>query len=184
MTRVADLAQFDRSMTFMRDAMSRTVDLQTQIASGKKSQQYKGIAADTGRLVSLETAYARVNQYTTSNNIVGLRLQSMDSSVSQVFDVASSFKTLLVQALNAGTTSGLNISDQASQMLDQVASLLNTQQDGRYLFSGSRTATAPVDVSALPPAYTVPTADGDAVSYYQGDQVVQSVRADDNYDLS
>lgn len=184
MTRITDLAQFDRAMVFVREAQARTLDLQTQIGSGKKAQHYDGIARDTERLVSLETAYARVDQYVANNNIVSLRLQAMESSVSQLFDVASSFKALLVQGLNAGTASALNLNEQARQMLDQVASLLNVQQDGRYLFSGSRTSTAPVDPTALPVSYTVPTSDGDASSYYQGDQVQHTVRADDGFDVT
>jgi flagellar hook-associated protein 3 FlgL len=69
-------------------------------------------------------------------------------------------------------------------MLDEVTALLSVQDDGRYLFAGTRTDTAPVDQTQLPPSYSMPTSDGDAIGYYQGDSVELSVRADVDFTVT
>jgi len=108
----------------------------------------------------------------------------MESNVAQVFDAASQFKTLLVNALNANNSADLSMPVQTQALMDQVAALLNVSQDGRYLFSGSRTDTAPVDLSALPIAFTIPSANGDASAYYQGDNTQLSIQAAENFTVN
>src|SRR3546814_15586833 len=60
-------------------------------------------------------------------------------------------------------------------MLCQSAGYLNAQLDGRHLFAGSMTDTAPVDLAALP-ADGLFGADGAAAFYYRGDGEEPSVR--------
>lgn len=184
MTRVATLAQFNSALFHLQKTQTNLNDLQIQISSGTKSQDYTSISRDSGRLVSMENTHVRVSQYIENNTLVERRLQTMETNLSQVQDIASSLKTLLVNALNSGNATELNLTAQGQGMLNQLAALLNVEQDGRFLFSGSRTDTAPVDLTGLPVSYTVPTADGDASGYYQGDSNNLTVRADDLFDVS
>lgn len=177
MTRVADLAfqQFtNASMAQLQQRMAKT---NIQITTGKNAQMFKDIAGDTQRLLSLETQHARTSQYLKNAELVNGRLDVMETNASQLMDIASSFRTKLSQAVsneNGGTT---NIDEEARVMLDQVASLLNVTHNGRYLFSGSRTDTAPVDLTD--PDFTVPTVPSAAdTDYYQGDDTTLSVQAD------
>ena len=59
----------------------------------------------------------------------------------------------------------------------------NLEDDGRFLFAGNYTNTRPVDQTGLPGGYTLPTADGDAIGYYQGDATTLSVQADENFEV-
>lgn len=177
MTRVADLAfqQFtNASMAQLQQRMAKT---NIQITTGKNAQMFKDIAGDTQRLLSLETQHARTSQYLKNAEMVNGRLDVMETNASQLMDIASSFRSKLSQAVsneNGGTT---NIDDEARAMLDQVASLLNATHNGRYLFSGARTDTAPVDLTD--PDFTVPTVPSAAdTDYYQGDDTTLSVQAD------
>jgi flagellar hook-associated protein 3 FlgL len=179
MTRVTDLAQFNTAMFYLSQTRARISDEQSQVSSGVKSLTYAGISPDVNRLITLETAHARVDQYVANNNLIANRLQTMEGNVSQLFDVATNLKTLLVNSLNNNNASSLNLSAQAETQLQQVASLLNAKLGGRYLFAGSRTDTQPVDLTQLPGSYTIPTADGDSLSYYQGDDFTFSIQADD-----
>lgn len=183
-TRVANLAQHELTLTHILDAQRRLNTGQLQLSSGLKSEDYTGVASDVRRLVNVKSAYVRASQYMENNKLVDQRLQIMESSVSQIFDVLSEFKTLLVNGLNANNSADLAMPLQAQSMLDEITALLNVQDDGRYLFSGNRTDTAPVDQSGLPGSYTVPTADGDASGYYQGDSTLMSVRADVNFTVT
>lgn len=183
MTRVADFAQSQRIFSYILETQKRLNEEQVQASSGKKSQTYTGIAPDVRRLVNLESAHSRTAQFVANNKLVDDRLQVMETNVSDVFDVISKFKSLLINARNANNSADLTMPIQAKSMLDQIASLLNVQQDGRYLFAGSRTDTRPVDESALPVSFTIPSADGSASAYYQGDSVKLSVQADENYSV-
>lgn len=182
-TRVANLAQYQRNISYILDTESRLNLAQLQLSSGQKSDNYAGIAGDVRRLVNVQDSYVGSKQYSSSNSLVDQRLQIMESSVSQIFDVLTNYKTLLVNGLNAQNSADLALPTQAQSLLDEVASLLNVQDDGRYLFAGSRTDTAPVDQSKLPVAYTIPSASGAAIGYYQGDNVQLSVQADVNYSV-
>ena len=179
MTRVTDLAQFRTAMFYLGQNQARVNDAQTQIASGIKSQTYGAMAPDASRLVTLESAHAHIGQYAANNTLVSGRLRKMETSVADLFDAATDLKSLLINALNLDNASDLGLVQQAQAKLQQVASLLNAKLDGRYLFSGSRTDTAPVDLAALPGGYTIPTADGDSVGYYQGDSFIFATQADD-----
>lgn len=180
MTRVANYAQFQRTSAHIMDAQERAADFQLRIASGRKSADFAGIARDSGRLVTLESAHMRATQYVKDNKIVETRLKTMETNVAQVYERMSEFRTLLVNALNAENAQDLTMPAQARDVLNQVAGLLNVREDGRYLFAGSATDTIPVDLASLPIAYVVPSADGDSAAYYQGDDVIATLQGDDN----
>lgn len=183
MTRVANLAQHERNLSHILNAMDRLNTGQLQISSGRKSENYAGIARDARRLVNVEAAHIRTSQYIENNRLVDQRLQAMETSVSQIFDVLTQFKTLLINGLNASNATDLAMPLQAQGFLDQVTALLNVQDDGRHLFAGTRTDTRPMDQSLLPVSYTVPSADGDAAAYYQGDTTRLGVRADESFTI-
>lgn len=184
MTRVANLAQHNQLTSLIFGTQSRMNEFNLQIASGKNSQDYKGISAESTRLVSLEVSHGRVTQFVKNNEDAERFLTTMETNVAQILDVMTGFKTLLVNALNADNAADLNMNQQARQMLEQVAGLLNEEEAGRFLFAGSMTNTQPVDLTALPVAYTIPTADGDSAAYYQGDTRQHVIRAAENFDIT
>tara|TARA_R110000868_G_scaffold4155_8_gene25303 strand:+ start:45732 stop:46643 length:912 start_codon:yes stop_codon:yes gene_type:complete len=184
MTRVANLGQHDRIVSLIMQTQRESSEAELQIASGRKSQDYKGIARDSARLVELETTQMRSNQYVANNQLIEDRLQLMEGNVGQVFDILTEFKTLLINALNEGNAAELGLQNHASEMMTQVSTLLNADLDGRHLFAGSMTNTPPVDLTGLPVAYAIPSSDGDSSGYYQGDAKLLQTRADDNLDLT
>ncbi len=185
MTRIANLAQHTQILGNIRETQTRMHDLQIQMATGFKSQRYSGIAHDSRQLVNLESSRSRMEQYQTNNNTINLRLQTMEISVGHVFDSASKLKTLLTNALNANNAVDMALPQEAQNMLAEVAKQLNTKIGDRYLFAGSKTDTAPVDLSA--PGFTAPPNVYPSVAdtgYYQGDDVQLTTRAADDFDLT
>lgn len=184
MTRIANFAQSQRNIGYILDTQKRLALGQFQASSGKKAENYSGIASDTRRLINLESAHVRATQHIANNSLIEDRLQMMESSVAQIFDAVGEYKTLLVNALNANNSNDLAMPVQTQALMDQIASLLNAEQDGRFLFSGTRTDTTPVDLTQLPITFTIPTADGDASAYYQGDSVKLTAQADENFTVT
>jgi flagellar hook-associated protein 3 FlgL len=185
MTRVVNLAQQNLIMSYIRDAQTRMQETQIQMSTGYKSQRYSGIAADARQVVNLESSRARIDQYQANNKTVDLRLQTMESSTAQVLDAATQLKTLLTNALNASNANDMAVGLQAQNLLNEVSKQLNVKIGDRYLFSGSKTDTPPVNLSAA--GYTAPPTTYPSVAdtgYYQGDDTILSTRAADDYDIS
>lgn len=125
-------------------------ELSTQSSSGYKSRDYAGIASDTQQLLNLEGSLTRNGQYLNNITEVKLRLQNMESATDSMNDIAVRMKTLLLQGLSNSQAEGLNLDEEGKQALNQVQSLLNTTLDGRYLFGGATTDTAPVNFDSAP----------------------------------
>ncbi|NKB20121.1 MAG: hypothetical protein GKS01_06190 [Alphaproteobacteria bacterium] len=184
MTRVANFAQHERNLAHILNAQERLNTGQIQISSGKKAEQFSGIARDARRLVNVETSLVRTQQYMSNNDLTEQRLQNMETNVAQIFDVISEYKTLLINALNADNGADLAMPIQAQAMLDEITALLNVEDDGRFLFSGTLTDTQPIDQTGLPGSYTLPTSDGDASGYFAGNSTKLTLQADENFTVT
>jgi len=128
---------------------ARVTDLQNQASSGYKSRNYAGIADSTQRLLNLETEYSRTEQYLRNTTQGKLRLQSMETAVDSMLTIATEMKSLLIQASSAQQADDVNIRNEADQALQQIANLLNTNLDGRYLFAGGRSEEPAVDIEKI-----------------------------------
>lgn len=177
--RVTALAQQQFTLDQIKNLQSRIAEKNIAITSGVNAQRYSGISEDSKRLVNLEATHVSLTRYVENNTIVDQRLQTMETNVSQLGEIASDIRTELVSALNSGNAPVSGIDVLAQNLIAQVSSILNVTFDGRFLFSGSMTNTPPVDLSdpmfVVPPSVYPSTAD---LNYYQGDQQVLSVRAD------
>jgi flagellar hook-associated protein 3 FlgL len=155
---VSRVATFTAHNTLTNLALSNAAkyaEMNEQSSGGKKSRDYTGIATDSQQLLNLEGSLTRNKQYLNNITQVKLRLQNMESATDSMTDVAVRMKTLLLQGLSNTQASDLNLDEEGKQALNQVQSLLNTTLDGRYLFGGATTDTAPVnfDTAPIPDTY-------------------------------
>ncbi len=181
MFRVSSAAVSDFSAYRNMVTQSRVQDLQIQISSGKTSQSYAGIAQDARNLLSLEDATTKFSAYQKNITTTQTRLNQMETSVSQMEEMAGDIQQLLLNGLNSGNADDLALDTRASNFMEQFASLLNVQSDGRFLFSGGLTDTRPVDLSSYNPdniGYDPLDPTVGNAGYYAGDSLVQSARID------
>lgn len=185
MTRISTLAQHQLTQAQIAQTQKRLQEFQIQLSSGHKAMRYSGIASDAGRLINLENAHMRMDQYVKSNGILSLRLETMELSVAKSFNIASELKTLLVNALNGQNAAELPLDLIAGNLMDELAGVLNVKLDGRYLFSGAATGTPPVNFSAAgfaaPPTVYPSSAD---TGYYQGNSAMLTARVADDHDVT
>ncbi len=180
MERIATIGQQTFLLGNIIDAQARMFNTQTQISTGKLTQFHTDIARDTTRLLDFETNLGRTEQFIANNNRLTARLERMDSALSGMFDALSRLRPLLLQRQNAATGDAGAFDVEFENLLETVAGLMNTREDGRYLFSGSMTNVAPVaDPVPDPAAFGVPDA-----TYYQGDSIQLSVRVDVDFTVS
>lgn len=177
MTRVSDTSSHSLMLANLNRSLERTRDVQVQISTGKVGLDYAQLGRDSQRLVSLEAERTRADQFVDNNRVVDLRLQKMESVVAQITELASDAKVVLVNAGHHANAAELDLQGQMEGILQTVAGLLNSQQNGRSLFAGARTDVSPVNLDALP-------ADGEFLTtadelYYRGDDQVLRHRASD-----
>jgi flagellar hook-associated protein 3 FlgL len=110
--------------------------------------------------MSLRALLVNINQYQTNNSSAQSYLQYTDSQLNSVDTLMQQARTIAVAAANGGTETTEQQATYAQQIqaiISQVTNVANTQYNGKYIFSGQQTATAP---------YTA----GDATYTYHGDE--------------
>ena len=188
-SRVSTLAQQQLITSNALRTQRNVNDLQVQIASGKKTQSFSGIADDAGRLVNLKSELSQAEQFIQNITITEKRLDLMAFAMDQIEDVARKARTDFAAALNGSDADDIQLSLMAQASLDLIVEIFNTKDDSRFLFSGGAIETKPVNLSNA--AYTAPVPGSPPTfvqtvetGYYQGDAVVQSTRADDGFSVA
>ncbi|EPY02202.1 flagellin [Magnetospirillum fulvum] len=179
MERVSTFGLGQTMLSSTLSLQSRLARAELQNASGLKTSTYTALGAtDSSRLVSVEDALTKTKAWSSNTQTVLDRVEVMYNSVGSIADKMTSLRSTLSTAMS-DTNSTTDYAALGDDLLDDLSALMNVQVDGRYLFGGSRTDTAPVDVSLLTAAPT--TAD---TSYYQGDSSLASIRVSDDQTIT
>lgn len=159
----------------LRSAMAlqaRMAEKQVASASGLVTTTYGGLGATAGTVLSLQAVMTRTQAWSGNTQVAVDRSQAMYSALGSMIDQLSSLRSTL-SAARSDVSASVDYNGIGEGVLDDLAQQMNLQMDGRYLFSGSRTDTAPVDTTAL----SVPTVPSTAdTTYFQGDSTLASVR--------
>lgn len=180
---VGRVSSYGLGQTMLRSALSVQSDNATaslQQASGLKGTTYGDLGTKASSLISTETTTAQLTTWQTNTKTANDRTQSMYSAVGDMIDQLTSLRSTL-SAAKSTTTDDADLNQTGTDLLADLAELMNTRQDGRYLFAGSNTDTAPVDTSKLW-AITVPSSVD--YTYYTGDSEVASVRVSSQQTIS
>jgi flagellar hook-associated protein 3 FlgL len=181
--RVATFAISEQMIAAALRTQSTMANQQIQEASGVVSSDFAGYGSSTQQILNLQVSVTRSKSYIDAATQADSKIQVMYSTVGSVANLVTQLRSLLTSASNVASTDSTSVTQSAQNMLQQMASLLNTQYDGGYLFGGARTSQAPVDVSSSAyPALTSPSSAD--TSYYQGDDEVASVRVSDTQTIS
>ncbi len=172
----------DRISTFnqQRQFISQALEVQkrysvelTQQSTSVKSLTYDGYGSESRTIINLESDLKLADQYVSNGSIVAARVEVAYSAMTSIADVTTAARSWLSDVISGATDeiSGTNV--QAQAYLDQIASLLNTQMDGYYVFGGTASGAAPVDITSYA-AVDASTVDS---SYYNGSDTNPSYEA-------
>ena len=184
MTTIGTLAQQNSMLQALLQLRGQANDLQAQVSTGLKSQDFSGLGLSATRVTSLQGAIAHNQAYLDSIDTVQQRIQEQSTVLTTIQKVTQQFRELLPDgAFNSSPT---DIQTQAKALMQELNDFINTNDGGRYLFSGSLTATQPFDTASLPVPGTLAAAVNGAVpaGYYAGNGVVAQARIDDNVTVS
>lgn len=122
--------------------------LQNQLSTGKKISKPSDNPFAASRIVQMYADISGNEQY--NNNITDVTnfLDVTDTSMQQVSSLYSRVRELLVASGNAayGSDQLKSIQDEMKVKVDQLAQLLNTSFDGKFVFGGTKVDSKPVTV--------------------------------------
>jgi flagellar hook-associated protein 3 FlgL len=141
---VSFLGQTTSQTNRLTDLNSELADLERQISTGKKYENFGdmgGVTAQTVQRVRVDNnaIQAYLSNITTVNNRIDQMNQAMTSAQTTTQQVVNS----ILSALQTSSVDVPSIITLAKSALAFVQDLANTNIDGRYLFAGSDTASAP-----------------------------------------
>ncbi len=138
---VSFLAQSTVQSARLSDLRATFDELQRQVTTQKKSENYAGLGTDATNVQRLHNMKSLTDSYLKNMTSVSNRMSLMSSTMTQISDQAKS----LVSTVNnmGGATNIGTINQVAQQALDFIADMTNQQLDGRYLFAGSDSGTPP-----------------------------------------
>ena len=164
--------------TFATDQLNTSLVLQTkanldtllqQTTSGKKSLSYTGIADVAQQAIDFGNQTSSIGNFLTNNNVVNLRLQAMNQVYTSAQSTMNTFQQDLQNFMNNSQSGNAQdtetLQQQAFAALKNMQYYLNTQVDGQYIFSGSKTDTPPVTFNYSTLAQFQSAFDGYNVSY-------------------
>lgn len=160
------------------NVQAQLANAQTQEASGLVSSNYGDLGGQQSyELLNLEKELNQAQSWSANATTVGARTQAMYSAIGSMTSVLTKLEASLSSAMSSTDNSSLTSTVQSD--LDNLVSAMNSQDGGRYLFSGSNTSTAPVNMSAYTYTGTYdPTVQN--FSYYKGDDTDLSVQVDNS----
>jgi flagellar hook-associated protein 3 FlgL len=138
----------------LRRVQERLAAAQSQVSSGKRIEKPSDDPLGAERAMRLNDQLETNSAYRTAVDESRSWLDATDSALSSLGDIVQHARELTLQAANGATTPAgrQSIKLVIDQLAEQAKSTLNSAYDGRYIFSGTATDTAPY-ASATGDAY-------------------------------
>ncbi|GEM_PF-563499 len=182
-SRVGTLALQQRTISDFGKVQFDLANVQGQISSGFKTNNFQGMLGDIEQFTGLEDKMRRIQTY--QNNVTeGIsRLQTASKAMDNIIQITEDVRAALTLR-RSGTQDASDTAAFSQQVLNDkisLAGLLNTNLGGRFLFGGTRTDTPPVIVD---PSIPEPVVSGTPdAGYYNGSLEDFTIRAEDNHDI-
>lgn len=142
-------ATMNRSLQMNQDALAR---LNAQMASGSRIQVPSDDPVSNVRISRLNREEAIVGQYRTNIDAVQIRLQKNETYLSSMVRDTTSVRDMMVWALDGGSTTPDDLQSMVTSLealRDSVLYSANVRdQEGKFIFSGTQTATQAVTFDA------------------------------------
>lgn len=180
------IATFTQTSSILSDTMrlqSKYAKTQTQISSGQISDSYQGIASKAPQILSLESDYSKILAQSESAQTALDRTEIIYDTLDSIVSVGQGFLDDLSASISGTGVDTDTLILQAEENLEQIVSYMNTQTTGRYIFSGSATSTAPIDLTSYTGTNSITLPSSSDTSYYQGNDYTQSIEIDTGYSV-
>lgn len=132
----------------MGNNLNNMQNLNNQLASGKEIRRPSDNPYKVARSMQLNTDINTNKQYNENIKDTTNWLDTTDESLSHVTNVIVRVRELMVASGNAayGSSEKGAISDEINERVSELAQILNTNFDGKYVFGGTKTTSKPLDI--------------------------------------
>lgn len=178
-TRVSTYAMHKNTLSDVTRVQANLAKLQNQMSSGVKSDNFEGLNGQVEAFVQFEAKIGKTNTLLENNTVILARMQTTDVALDQLINIADDFQDLLVQRRNPVSEGNLQFEISARALMEAAAAQLNSSQEGRYLFAGSRTDTQPVLTPV--PGSAIPGVPDN--SYYNGNSTKLYARVSETFEV-
>ena len=141
--------------------------MQNQLSTGKEISKPSDDPYKASRIVKMYADISGNEQYNDNITDVTNFLDVTDTSITQISNLYSRVRELLVSAGNAtyGSEEMQSIQDEMKVKVNQLSQLLNTSFDGKYVFGGTKVDSKPVTVVDGKLQYA--DSDGNGITVYK-----------------
>jgi flagellin-like hook-associated protein FlgL len=135
-------ARISLNATQLRD---RITVLGEQISTGRKGRTYAAIGTDAPKAIDLRAEIGRRETYQTTINQTLSKIAVSQDVLDRIGAIAQKFTASTAKLLGAAKPEEIQIqAAQAEAAMVEVATLLNEQLNGEYLFGGSDSRNPPI----------------------------------------
>lgn len=145
MNRITQQAIYSQINFRLRDMAQKMSRLNESISSGKKFNRPSDDVLGGSIILTMRTVLEDINQYERDLSVASNWLMHSESALQSITDSIAEAKTLAEQ-MSTGTYRDFNLDSAAiaiDGIINQIIQLANTNMEGRYIFSGSKTDTIP-----------------------------------------
>lgn len=154
MTGISNLGQALDQIARLKSQQINLDTFSTQIATGKKTQQYSGLGTDILRSQRARADINKLDQYTTNITNAHRRIQLMTTSIDTISGQARNISSALNTLVQGGDMPEFETTQKlASDVYDYIIDLLNTKDGERFLFAGSDSEIRPIEDRGLYDSY-------------------------------
>lgn len=139
--------------TNLMQSTYRLMDAQDTASSGKKIHRPSDDIPGVGRSLDLRSTISSIEQFERNSGMANSQLSVTSSTLTSIINALQSVRSLATRAAN-DTLSEEALSGIASQLegiSGELAGLANTQHLGKYIFSGTLSDTAAIEVTGGDP---------------------------------
>ncbi|MBX2832606.1 MAG: flagellin [Rhodospirillales bacterium] len=176
--RVSTAAMQQNMLSQIRSVQTQLAEATEQSSSGVKADSYSGVADNSYVIATLSAEISEASAYADIAEEIQTRVEVYYSTLNDMVDILTDMTSDLSGALSTGTDQAFGINESAAAALETFASLLNTQYEGRYIYAGSASDSAPVSVDTADYAVITSPSTTD-FSYYSGNDDIASAKVAD-----
>jgi flagellar hook-associated protein 3 FlgL len=146
MLRVTSQVLSDQAVLAMRSALSRLAHSQAQLASGRRIQSPADDPSGHAAATRLEARRAAAVQFSRQADQAYATLAATDTLLQRLQPILGRAEELAVSGADGakGPSERTSMAAEVNQLLEELVSVANTTEDGRYLLGGQETLTAPL----------------------------------------
>jgi flagellar hook-associated protein 3 FlgL len=144
---VATLAQNLLVQSQVRNIQTQLDRTQLQISSGKRTDVYSGLGSTSRLTLDFHRQREQIQNYRDTISSTSARMQVMDKAMTRLTEIATDFRAKFLQnRIYMGTDPNVRavFQQEAQSALKEMNQILNSQYEGRYLFSGRLITTPPM----------------------------------------